>query len=73
MTDRPPLELVVDLYAVVYRNDDPRPARHPLGRLRLTDDDRYRWRTVLADTFANVAQGVRDADHFAGTDVEETT
>lgn len=58
----PPFELVLDVVAYVRRSDDGRPVGYPLGQLRLTDDDRYRWRRRLVEHLRRVAAVVSSTD-----------
>lgn len=60
--------LVLSLVATVRRADDPRPSVWRLGGVTIGGDDRYRWRSHLADALEEVARLLRaaeDADRYA--------
>lgn len=61
-TSRPPFALEVSVQVVVRRSDDPRPVAYRLGRLTLTDADRFRWRSRVANLLADVVRVLRTSE-----------
>lgn len=53
------------------RGDDPRSVIHHLGRLTLTDADRYRWTHALADALVEAAAELRRRADTDATDAED--